>query len=572
MGRSLRSSFLIVLLGVWAGPGAAQNQEHRGLWVGFGAINTPEAVAEVVNKAVAAHLNVLYPCVWYNGGQAMYRSQICPLADDVDPQFDPLGELIRFAHQRGLQVHAWFVNGSYGYKQRGLFDQHPEWALQPGRPITPRWYDFGKPEVRRFQTEVMLECLRHYDLDGLHFDYIRYNGQDYCYCAHCQQEFAQRSGLPPLHEGAKTFPTVIAAAGNPLGRATTAQVLAAFEDGVPAITLNKLGQGEAALLNWQAQNGASPAVNEALRRLLQRFGATESNVFQLRTKQTAARYGLEAQQEAWGWLAGLGLRPQVIDETQLEKVPAGGVVFLYGQYYIPEETCVWLKEFVRAGGHALFVDGPVFAISSPTLQEVLGMQGTASYFSGRLRLLHPTPGQEVLPVGPPGDLELEKRRYAEWLKYRQWTVTELVRGVYREAKKAKPQARISAAVFPSRQAADAVCQDWYRWLQEGIIDYVIPMAYTLNNAELEKLLQEYKQFDPTLARIIPGLSLYQREGNQIKSRAPELVLSQVALCRSYGARGVNFFESKSLNETLIAALIKEPFAEPIQPYFPTVQP
>ncbi|MCE5239754.1 family 10 glycosylhydrolase [bacterium] len=549
---------------------AADATERRGLWVGGGTFNTPEAVADAVDRAAAAHLNALYPLVWYNGGQAWYRSKLCPLADKVDPGFDPLGHMIALAHARGLQVHAWFVNGSYGWSSKGVFEQHPDWAMQTGRPAKPGWYDLGRPEVRRFETDVTIECLRNYDLDGLHFDYIRYGGQEYCYCAHCQEEFAQRSGLPPLAGGGKLFPVALSSGGNPLGKPSTAQVLATFDDGVPAITLNKLGQGEAALLNWQASRPANPAVDDTVRRLLQRFGATAQSFCQLRTTQTNAKYRAETQAEGLEWLGALGFKARALDETKVSDVPAGGTVLLYAQYYLSEETAAWLKEFVAAGGHALFVDGPVFAIKLPDLQAVLGLTGTAPYFHG-LRVISPTPGQDFLQVGPPVDAAVEKERLAKWVEYRKWTVSELVRSVYREAKQIKPKAEVSAAVFYNRQSADAVCQDWYGWLKEGIIDYVIPMAYLMDNAKLREALEEWRAADPQMARIIPGLSIYMREGGNTSSRPRELVLSQVELSRSLGARGNVFFASNYLNADLTAALSGGPYATVVQPYTPGTQ-
>jgi len=549
---------------------AAEPVEHRGLWVGGGTFNTPEAVADVVNRAAAAHLNALYPLVWYHGGQAWYKSQLCPLASQVDPGFDPLGEMVKLAHAKGIEVHAWFVNGSYGRAEHGVFEQHPDWALQTGAGKA-NWYDLGKPEVRRYETDVMLDCLRNYDVDGIHFDYIRYDSQQYCYCAHCQQEFAGRTGLPPPAASAKLFPAALPTSGNPLGGPTTAQVLAGFDDGVPAITLNQLGQGEAALINWQATRPACPAVDDTVQRLLQRFGATAANLFQLRTTQTDAKYRGESQGQALSWLAGLGFKAKAIDETKLADVPPGGTVFLYGQYLVGDDTCAWLKQFISAGGHALFMDGPVFAISNPDLQAVLGLKGTARYFNG-MRVVSPAPGQDFLAAGPPVDPAVEQTRLAKWVEYRKWTVTELVRSVYREAKQLKPQAQVSAAVFSSRAGADAVCQDWYNWLTEGIIDYVIPMAYIMENPKLQVVLDEYKQADPQFERIIPGLSIYQSGGGKTTSRPRELVLSQVELCRAMGARGTLFFASNYLNEDLINALSGGPYAAPAKIYHPQARP
>lgn len=560
----------LLLSAVLAPAAFAQTPEHRGLWVGTADYDTPQEADALVARAVAAHLNALYALVWYNGGQAWYQSALSPLAKGVAVGFDPLGYLLQAAHAQKIEVHAWFVNGSVGWGD-AVLTQHPDWELQTGRKTRPSWYDLGKPEVRQFETDVMLDCLRRYDVDGLHFDYIRYDSQQFCYCDYCQQEFARRSGLPPLTAGGKLFPAALIVSGNPLAEPTTAQVLAGFNDGVPAITLNKLGAGETALLNWNCLRTASPALEDTVKRLLLRFGATKDNVYQLRTSQTAAKYGSETQVSAAEWLSQLGYKPQVITETKLAEVPAGGIVFLYGQYYLSTETCDWLKQFVSTGGHALFGDGPVFAIATPALQEVLGMKTTGQYFTG-IRIISPAPGQDFLQSGPALNLEQEKTRLEQWVAYRKWTVTELVRSVREGARKIKPQAKLSAAVFHNREAADQVCQDWYRWLQDGLVDYVLPMAYLMENAKLQAALEEYKAADPTLARIIPGLSLYQRKDGTASSRPRELVLSQIALSRAFGARGNLLFSSAHLNDDLTEALGQGPYRQPAPLYYPSARP
>jgi uncharacterized lipoprotein YddW (UPF0748 family) len=39
------------------------------------------------------------------------------------------------------------------------------------------------------EVESMLELVRNYDVDGIHFDYIRYPGTQGCYCPRCQEKF-----------------------------------------------------------------------------------------------------------------------------------------------------------------------------------------------------------------------------------------------------------------------------------------------------------------------------------------------------------------------------------------------
>src|SRR5512133_2621027 len=40
----------------------------------------------------------------------------------------------------------------------------------------------------------MLEVARNYDVDGLHFDYIRYPDSDHCFCAGCRTRFEASAG------------------------------------------------------------------------------------------------------------------------------------------------------------------------------------------------------------------------------------------------------------------------------------------------------------------------------------------------------------------------------------------
>jgi uncharacterized lipoprotein YddW (UPF0748 family) len=40
----------------------------------------------------------------------------------------------------------------------------------------------------------MVEVARDYDVDGIHFDYIRYPGGDHCFCPGCRERFAKAVG------------------------------------------------------------------------------------------------------------------------------------------------------------------------------------------------------------------------------------------------------------------------------------------------------------------------------------------------------------------------------------------
>lgn len=91
-----------------------------------------------------------------------------------DPGWDPLGTAVREAHRRGLELHAWFnpyrVAGHTDLSR--LAEGHPartrpEWVLPYGGKL---YYNPGIPEVRGFVQDAMMDAVRRYDVDGVHFD------------------------------------------------------------------------------------------------------------------------------------------------------------------------------------------------------------------------------------------------------------------------------------------------------------------------------------------------------------------------------------------------------------------
>lgn len=89
------------------------------------------------------------------------------------PYYDPMVFMIDECHKRGIEFHAWFnLNRGKHKKSTSIMDTHltktkPEWFLNyDGYEL----YNFGIPAVREYLEEVILEVVRNYDIDGVHFD------------------------------------------------------------------------------------------------------------------------------------------------------------------------------------------------------------------------------------------------------------------------------------------------------------------------------------------------------------------------------------------------------------------
>ncbi len=564
------SCFLCMfILWVSASRTLADPPQLRGIWMHATQIKTPTEADSMVTRIDRANLNAVFLLVWYWGGQAYYHSDLCPMGEGIQDGYDPLGYMVRQCHRRGIEVHAWFVNGAYGASQpRHVLDEHPDWAVDNGG-AGQIWYDFGKPEVREFQSDLMIECLEKYDIDGLHFDYIRY-GPHVCFCDHCQKEFARRYGFEPVTEEQRgTFPVFAEISANTLKHPTTATVLAEFaEDNIPAIALNEHGEGQVLMLNWHAESDMPAAAAESVKRFLKSWTSEGQRVFITNTPANRRQYGERFVAKASSMLRRLGYAPDNIQAESVERLAIGSVVVLPAVYIIPESTAEKLESFVRSGGRLLIIDGPVRSMGIPAMQRITGFAGSGPYIH-RDGIIRSTGRSSFVPKGKHKlNLKRHKLRAAKWAEFRKAGVTSLVRDVYRRSKESKPRAQITAAVFTPLESADAVYQDWPGWLREGCIDYVIPMAYTTDTQGLREQIEEWRTVDSELSRIIPGLSIYEREDGTATSRDPGLIRDQVELIRRYTSHGNLFFSLHYLDERLIKLCRNELYPTRVRPYRP----
>ncbi len=91
-----------------------------------------------------------------------------------DPGWDPLGTAVKEAHRRGLELHAWFnpfrvANHTDPSRLVATHPArvHPDWVIPYGGKL---YYNPGLPEVRRFVQDAMLDAVRRYPLDAVHWD------------------------------------------------------------------------------------------------------------------------------------------------------------------------------------------------------------------------------------------------------------------------------------------------------------------------------------------------------------------------------------------------------------------
>ena len=96
-----------------------------------------------------------------------------------NPGYDPLAFAIEECHKRGMELHAWIVTIPVGnHRQIKLLDKYS--VVRKNRKICKQyqgsWYlDPGHPGTADYLAGIVREIVSRYDVDGVHFDYIRYS-------------------------------------------------------------------------------------------------------------------------------------------------------------------------------------------------------------------------------------------------------------------------------------------------------------------------------------------------------------------------------------------------------------
>jgi uncharacterized lipoprotein YddW (UPF0748 family) len=163
-------------------------QATRAIWVTRFDYKTPADVKQIIENCSQAGFNTVLFQVRGNG-TAFYKSNLEPWADELggkDPGFDPLELACREAHARDMELHAW-VNVMPAWRgtkppanPEQVYNKHPEWFWYDQHGTRQALSSFYVslnpclPEVRAYTVEVFRDLVAHYDVDGLHMDYIRF--------------------------------------------------------------------------------------------------------------------------------------------------------------------------------------------------------------------------------------------------------------------------------------------------------------------------------------------------------------------------------------------------------------
>ena len=545
---------LIVVFLLLSGTVTPEQVQIGGVWVESSSLLSETALDETLDRMDRGHFNVINALV-FEQGYAFWNSSITEKSPDIEPGFDPLLYLVEESHKRGIQVHTWLIIGPVGLwsgEKGPILSQHPEWALQNPCNSYGSWLDLSQEEVRTFWCDIISEIILNYNVDGVHLDYIRYPGRGWGYNPEFLNEYQKTQKTDKELLLKSSLPLYGFFEGNPLSEVTTAQVLAGFDNGVPAVLINKYGLGTVLLFNWNMTVCETRASQEMMIRSLEFFD--KERIYVYYAPETVDVYGYESFASIWEWVKSFK-EPHWLEAAWFDPDPDGVVIFP-STYYLDEEAVLKLKTHVKAGGCALFIDGPVFAMDYPELRKIVGMNSVGDYFWGEYSLI-PQVEHEIIPLGNTYTVTQYKRAQREWDQFRKDQVTETVEEIHA----CIGDTVLTAAVFDNKESADSVLQDWYTWMD--YLDHVMPMAYVSELQDLEKDLDEWEIVLGSLDKIYPGLSVLTWWPTE-KEKSPAEVLKEINLCEKRGCKGVVLFDLGSMDDELLDALAEGPFSQLIR--------
>lgn len=196
---TLAATIFLLLFFEAAMPALAEETENteekylRGVWVssvynldfpsekGLGEYSLKKELDSIVDNCADLGMNAIFfqvrPCA-----DALYKSEIFPVSvflsgtSSYSLDFDPLEYIIKKAHEKNIELHAWINPYRAALSESGYAaldsaspqKQHPEYLLKAADGSY--FFNPALSEVRRLILDGIEEIIDNYDVDGIHFD------------------------------------------------------------------------------------------------------------------------------------------------------------------------------------------------------------------------------------------------------------------------------------------------------------------------------------------------------------------------------------------------------------------
>lgn len=155
------------------------------------------------------------------------------------------------------------------------------------------------------------------------------------------------------------------------------------------------------------------------------------------------------------------------------------------------------------------------------------------------------------PVSLARYTEAKQHEELSWNQWRIRQVTEFVERLGARLKDIKPELILSAAVFSNiYEARNLYAQDWFDWLNRGIIDLAYPMTYHVKYKSFVDQLEAMQENGNT-DRIVVGLRAWNAKGGSLTERhSPSYNINhiedRIRYIRKHDFAGISLFSYEGI--------------------------
>jgi uncharacterized lipoprotein YddW (UPF0748 family) len=131
-------------------------------------------------------------------------------------------------------------------------------------------------------------------------------------------------------------------------------------------------------------------------------------------------------------------------------------------------------------------------------------------------------------------------------------MTGQVRDIRQTLNGIRPGLQLSAAVYRMYPSCrESIGQDWGRWLQEDLVDFVCPMTYAEDLSNFRAETEGHQHIRGARGKVIPGIGVSTSESRL----SPDQVIAQINICRELKTPGFALFDlSPTLRDRLLPIL------------------
>ncbi|MCB0261602.1 MAG: family 10 glycosylhydrolase [Calditrichaeota bacterium] len=136
--------------------------------------------------------------------------------------------------------------------------------------------------------------------------------------------------------------------------------------------------------------------------------------------------------------------------------------------------------------------------------------------------------------------------FSRWGKFLRDGLSEFIEKLAKQTRERHPEVIISAAVKPDlRRAHWYYYQDWDRWLNEGWLDWAVPMNYAKSQSDFEMRMDQMLEKVPA-EKVVMGTALYNQPWSSVKQKWQTI---QNKRDKNEALKGVALFSYDQISES-----------------------